>query len=100
MLDEMVRRIVAAAHPLKVILFGSAARGTMGPDSDVDLLVVVPDGTQPRKMAQELYRRLYDVGIAKDIIVVTQSDVNEHADYIGSVIRPALAEGRVLYGAA
>ena len=44
-LDELVTRIVEAVHPLKIILFGSAARGEMGPDSDVDVMVVMPEGT-------------------------------------------------------
>ena len=44
-LDDLVRRIVEVAHPRQIILFGSAARGDMGPQSDIDVLVVVPDGT-------------------------------------------------------
>jgi len=44
LLDEIVARTVAVAQPVRIILFGSAARGTMGPDSDLDLLVVVRDG--------------------------------------------------------
>ena len=42
LLAEAVRRAVEVARPIRIILFGSAARGTMGPDSDFDLLVVVP----------------------------------------------------------
>ena len=41
-LDELVRRILAVTQPIKIILFGSAARGAMGADSDIDVLVVVP----------------------------------------------------------
>ena len=55
-LDGIVRRIVTAADPLRVIVFGSGARGQMGPDSDLDLLIVMPDGTQRRRTAQRLYR--------------------------------------------
>ena len=39
-LDDIIRRIVEVAHPEKILLFGSAARGEMGPNSDVDLLVI------------------------------------------------------------
>ena len=46
-IDEMVRRIVAAVNPDKIILFGSHARGDAGPDSDVDLLLVAPSD-EPR----------------------------------------------------
>ena len=44
LLEELVQRIVEAVHPLRIILFGSAARGEMGPNSDLDVLVVMPDG--------------------------------------------------------
>ena len=44
-LDLIVQRIMDVFHPLRIILFGSAARGEAGQDSDIDLLVVMPDGT-------------------------------------------------------
>jgi predicted nucleotidyltransferase len=37
---RLVRRIVEMVHPLRVILFGSAARGQRGPDGDIDFLRV------------------------------------------------------------
>jgi predicted nucleotidyltransferase len=55
-IDDLVQRIVDAVHPLRIILFGSAARGEMGADSDVDLLIVMPNGTHRRHTAQHLYR--------------------------------------------
>jgi uncharacterized protein len=57
-LQALVRRIVSEVHPLKIILFGSAARRTAGPQSDLDLLVVMPDGTHRRHTAKRLYRNL------------------------------------------
>ena len=50
--DEAVRRILVVSKPRRVILFGSAARGEMGPDSDLDMLVIVPEGTHRRRTAQ------------------------------------------------
>ena len=61
-LNEMVRRIVAEVQPLRVVLFGSAAIGRMGPDSDPDLLVVMPDGVHRRKTAQKIYRTCCSAG--------------------------------------
>lgn len=55
-LTELVRRIVQTVQPKRIILFGSAARGQMGPHSDLDLLVIMPDGTHRRQTAQTLYR--------------------------------------------
>ena len=60
-LEEIVRRIVEVAQPERIVLFGSAARGTPGPDSDVDLLVV-KRGAHRRKLAGEIYMRLIGVG--------------------------------------
>ena len=99
-LDRLVSKIVEAVHPRRVLLFGSAARGQMGPHSDVDLLVVMPDGAHRRRTAQRLYRVLAGLGVAKDIVVVTESDVRQFADEPSMVVHPALKEGRELYRAA
>lgn len=98
-LTKLIDRIVNAAHPLRVILFGSAARGSMGPASDVDVLVVMPNGTHRRHAAQDIYEQLGDVGVAVDIIVATPDDLARHRDTIGLVYREALREGRELYAA-
>src|SRR5438874_2153874 len=98
-IDELVRRIVEAVHPQRVVLFGSAARGEMGPHSDLDVLVIMPDGTHRRKTAQEIYRRMWGFGFAKDIVVVTESDVREYGTNPYMIIKNALEEGRELYHA-
>src|SRR5438270_13699372 len=97
-LDEIVRRIVEVADPQEIILFGSAARGTMGPHSDVDLLVVKAN-THRRRLAQEIYRHLIGVGHAVDVVVVTPEDVEQYRDAPGLVIEPALREGKQIYAA-
>ena len=99
-LDRLVARIVESVQPCRIILFGSAARGQMGPHSDVDLLVVVRDGVHRRRTAQRLYLALMGLGITKDIVVVTESDVREFAEEPSLVIHPALREGRELYRAS
>jgi predicted nucleotidyltransferase len=95
-LDEIVRRIVEVAQPEKIILFGSAARGEMGPHSDVDLLVV-KSGVHRRRLAQAIYMRLFGVGQAVDVVVVTPEDIERYKDSFALVIQPALREGKVLY---
>ncbi|MDA1143152.1 MAG: nucleotidyltransferase domain-containing protein [Planctomycetota bacterium] len=97
MLEDLVRRIVEIAHPLRIILFGSAAKGQMGPNSDLDALVVMPDGTHRRQTAQEIYRRMWGFGFAKDIVVVTEGDVREHSANPYLILKEALEEGRELY---
>lgn len=99
-LNELVRRIVATVHPRRILLFGSAARGQMGPNSDLDILVVMPDGVHRRHTAQDIYRGLLGMGIAKDVVVVTESDIRDYGDNPSMVLFPALREGRELYRAA
>jgi predicted nucleotidyltransferase len=99
LLDEVVKRTVKAVQPLRIILFGSAARGTMGQDSDLDLLVVVADGLHRRRTAQAVYKSLKGIGFAKDIVVVTESDIKEYGDNPSLIIYPALRQGKELYHA-
>lgn len=96
-LNELVRRIVQTVHPRRILLFGSAARGQMGPNSDLDILVVMPDGIHRRHTAQTLYRHLPAIGIEKDIIVVTESDVRDYGGNPSLVLYPALREGKEVY---
>jgi predicted nucleotidyltransferase len=99
-LADMVRRIVQTVQPLRIILFGSAARGQLGPDSDLDVLVIMPDGVHRRRTAQVIYRNLKGLGWSKDIVVVTESDVREYGHNPSLVLYSALKEGRELYRAA
>ena len=98
-LDTLVRQIVARAHPRRIILFGSAARGQFTSDSDLDVLVVMPNGTHRRHTAQDLHEELAGLGVAKDIVVVTEDDVRDYGDNSSLVLFPALREGRELYRA-
>ena len=98
-LMEIVRRIVAAVHPLQILLFGSAASGDAGPNSDLDLLVIMPDGVHRRRTAQHLHEVLFGVGYAKDIIVATVSDIEQHRNNAGLVYAAALNSGMEVYHA-
>ncbi len=96
---EAVDRIVKQVHPLRIILFGSAARNERSPESDVDLLVVMSDGTHKRRTAQALYHRLRGLPVPIDILVTTQGDLNRQKDSPGLIYRTILQEGRELYAA-
>ena len=92
-----IREIVSKyVYPVEVRLFGSRATGSAEPDSDFDLLVVVPDGpsrdellTQSSRCRRELARH----GIDADVLIRTESTVDDFRDKPGSVIRSALIEG-------
>ena len=98
-LDDIIRRIVEVAQPGKIILFGSAARGEMGPNSDVDLLII-KKGADALDLMAQIYRNLHGVGAAVDAIVVTPGDVERFKDSHALVIKPALREGKVVYEAS
>ena len=98
-LAEVVRRIVEVAAPERIVLFGSAARGEMGPHSDLDLLVVKAGRYHRRRMAAEIRKVLIDIEYAIDVVVVTPEDVERYRNVFMLVIAPALREGRELYAA-
>lgn len=98
-LAEVIRRIVRVAAPERIILFGSTARGEAGPHSDLDLLVIKSGQYHNGRLTEEIYRSLYGVEIAVDVIVVTPEDVERYRNSLGLVIRPAMQEGRLVYAA-
>ena len=98
LIDKIVRRIVKVAKPEKIIMFGSAARGEMGPDSDLDILVVAACDHR-RNTARKIRRELFGIGVPIDIIVAKPEDIERYRDSIGLIYRPALREGKVLYAA-
>jgi predicted nucleotidyltransferase len=95
-LHEIIQRIVEVAQPEKIILFGSAAREEMGPNSDIDLLVI-KSGANRLELTGQIYRHMHGVGEAVDIVVVTPEDVERYRDSHALVIAPALREGKVVY---
>ena len=97
--DELVRRIVEEVHPLRIILFGSASRGEVGPNSDTDLLVVMPEGVHRRRTAQLLYQNIRGLGVPFDILVATPGDLQKYKDNIGLIYRTILQEGKEVYAA-
>ena len=97
-LDNIIGRIVEVADPEKIILFGSAARGGMSCDSDIDLLII-KEGADALDLMARIYRRLHGVGAAVDAIVVTPDDVERFKSSHALVIKPALQEGTVVYEA-
>ena len=98
-LDDIIRRIVEVAHPERIILFGSASRGTMTANSDIDLLVVTRGPVHRGHLTEAIYMNLIGSGQAVDVIVVTPEDVERYRDSHAVVIVPAMREGKVIYAA-
>src|SRR5258708_25878892 len=96
-IDSIVKRIVEKYQPEQVILFGSQARGDAGPDSDVDLLIVMPVEGSVREKRLEISLALPDLPIAVDVIVTTPENFAWRKDVVGTIEWPATREGKVLY---
>ncbi len=96
-IDKMARCVIERFDPLKLILFGSHARGDGGPDSDVDFLVVLPHVADKRLTAIEIRRALAGFPVPKDVLVTSPQEIAARGDLVGSILRPALREGKVLY---
>ena len=97
--DEVVRRVVEIAHPLRIVIFGSAVRQEAGPDSDIDILVVVPGPVHRRRLAQEIHLSFFGLGVPVDVIVATPEDLERHRGKAGTILDAALRDGREIYAA-
>lgn len=93
----MVERLVERFTPEQIILFGSYARETADPGSDVDLLVIMPVAGSKREKRVEMRMALDDIIVPKDVLVATPEEVARDRNLVGSLIRPALREGKLLY---
>ena len=96
-IPTMADRIVTRFRPSRIVLFGSHARGTASKWSDVDLLVILPNGSDKRGTAIEIRRALGDLPVCKDIVVATPEEVGRRGHMVGTLLRSALREGKVLY---
>ena len=96
-IHEMVTRIIERFHPDKIILFGSYARGNASPDSDIDILVVMPVKGSKRSLQLQMRSALHDIYMPMDVIVSDSAEFDWRKDIVGTIEWPAVHEGKVLY---
>lgn len=97
LLDEIVRRVLSVSEPECIILFGSAARGDMTADSDVDLLVVEPEPADSRRRSVAIRKALRGIPKPIDVVVMSAERFKETRDTVGGIAHPAAHNGRVIY---
>jgi len=94
-IDVAGRKLAAAArNPVKVVLFGSHARGDAGPDSDLDFLVIERDVPDCHAEMVRLEREVRSLGVPIDVVVVSEAYASEWANVRNSIVHAALSEGR------
>ena len=99
-LSEIVKCLVDTYQPRRVYLFGSRSRGEAGPDSDYDLLLVVPDNASPERRRSKLaYDCLWGKGVAVDVLVWTEGKFSRRSSVITSLPATVIREGSLLYDA-
>ena len=99
LLDEIVDRLVKGLHPKRIYLFGSQARDQARTNSDVDLLLVVPDSNLPRHQREaKSYDLLWGLTVPVDVIVMTQVEFQRAGRVKTSLAATAQTEGKILYG--
>lgn len=96
-IQQMVERLVDRFDPDEIILFGSQARDTASQESDIDLLVIKSFSGSKRAKQLEMRLALHDIPVQKDIILATPEEVARRREVVGTILRPALREGKVLY---
>jgi uncharacterized protein len=99
-IDEITRRLVDYFHPERIYLFGSAARGDDGPDSDLDFGVVLPDGAPEILYRPGVHRALWGVATAADVVRWPASDFDARSIHVAASLPATIVrEGKLLYDA-
>ena len=96
-LARITDRLVRTFDPDRVILFGSRARGTARHDSDIDLLVVMPFSGRRRDVELQMRLCVHDIGVAKDIVLISPEDLARYRSIPGTIAREAARDGREVY---
>ena len=99
LVQEIVARVLRVARPVRIVLFGSAAAGTMTTDSDIDLLVVEADPTDPHRESLRIRRALRGLDYPFDVIVMSLERFEQTKDVVGGIAYPAHKYGRTIHAA-
>jgi predicted nucleotidyltransferase len=99
-LREVVQRLVSAYEPERIYLFGSTGRGETQLDSELDIMVVVPDNASAdRRRSRLAYQVLRGTGAAGDVLVWTKRSFDERLHLKASLPATVIREGKILYAA-
>ena len=94
---EIVERVLRVARPVRIVLFGSAAAGTMTADSDIDLLIVAEEPVDPHAESLRIRRALRGLGYPFDVIVISLQRFEQTRDVVGGIAYPANKYGKTIH---
>ncbi len=97
-INNTIDKITEVLVPIKIILFGSACTNNFNTDSDIDFLIVVKNGTNKRKLTQEIYKNILSIGFATDIVLIDEDEFDEFKNFDGYAIKNIVETGQVIYG--
>lgn len=97
-IDNTIEKIAEVVTPKKIILFGSAGTNNFNANSDLDFLIVVQNGTNKRKLTQEIYKNILSIGFATDIVLIDEDEFEEFKNFDGYAIKNIVETGQVIYG--
>lgn len=96
-MQQVVARVVAAARPSRIILFGSYGRGEADEGSDLDLMVVLPVVTDQYAEMIRLHKAVGSVGVGVDLLVYSDAEYDRRSRVPGTVLYWARKVGQQLY---
>lgn len=103
-IQRVVDMVVNAVQPVRIVLFGSAARGELRDGSDLDVMVVMPESVDTLRVAQKLHRSMFEIPdvarrVSVDFVVTTPSRYDRGQHSSASVFGDVARDGRELYAA-
>ena len=98
--EQIVAFITSKISPERIVLFGSYARGENTENSDVDILIIVKNLKNERKITGQLYKALLDENISTpiDFIAIDYDKYNTLKNRVGFIYKTIEQEGQILYG--
>lgn len=97
-IDSIAGQLVAKYHAQKIILFGSAARGNYGPDSDLDFLVVKDDVPLLGRERMREVRKMIESHLPVDYLIFKNEELENRLRMGDPFLKGIFTEGKVLYG--
>ncbi len=99
-IEKAKNTILKAVDAEQIILFGSYARGDYNKDSDIDLMVIIKekiDRKEKNKILDKMAIIFFENNLNIDFFIKTKEDIEKYRNMVGTIIKTALEQGRILW---